>query len=99
MRVVHRILGTNVVLKQMGLTNSETCNMCNEHKDSVQHIFWQCAVTQQFLSLLVDLVNNKCQNAHNMRFSESLLLLGVKIDQVIYLILLLAKQYIYKCKI
>ena len=102
-RIVHRILGTNIVLKQMGLTRSENCSLCNCDKESIEHIFWRCNVSQHFWDDLVELVNEKCPNAFNFRLSESLIIFGIdrniRIDSVFAFVLILAKQYLYKCKL
>ena len=102
-RVLHRIIGTNVVLKQMGIKENENCNFCDNVKDSIEHTFWECVLSQQFWTQFLNLVNEKCNNVYNMRFSKSLVLLGIdnniKIDDTFYFILLLAKQYLYKCKL
>ena len=102
-RIIHRIIGTNIVLKQMGVTTSENCGLCGTEKDSIEHIFWHCGVSQNFWTEFVNLVNEKCPNAHNMRLSKCLVLLGhddtIMIDSMFSFILLLAKQYIYKCKL
>ena len=103
MRIVHRILGTNVILKHMGITQNENCSFCAREKDCIEHIFWRCNISRSFWDRLVDLVNVKCQNAVNFRLSEKLVILGIdktiKIDCVFAFILVLAKQYLYKCKL
>lgn len=102
MRIMHRIIGTNVVLRHMGVVTDENCNLCGNEKDNIEHIFWHCTASQHFWTQFVNLVNEKCYNAHNMRLSKCLVLLGtdenIKIDSTFYFILLLAKQYLYKCK-
>lgn len=103
MRIVHRIIGTNVILKCMGITNNENCNYCNNIKDNIEHIFWDCPTSQFFWTEFINLVKDKCPNAQYMRLSKCLTLLGIdkdiKIDKTFYFILMLAKQYIYKCKL
>ena len=102
MRIMHRIIGTNVVLKHMGVVTDENCNFCGNEKDNIEHIFWHCIASQNFWTQFVNLVNEKCYNANNMRLSKCLVLLGtdenIKIDSTFCFILLLAKQYLYKCK-
>ena len=102
-RIVHRIIGTNVLLKHMGLTQSENCSFCNCDKESIEHIFWRCTVSRHFWDDLVNLVNEKCPNSFNFRLSESLVILGIdrniKIDSIFAFILIFAKQYLYKCKL
>ena len=41
MRIVHRVIATNVVLKKKGIVNCEQCTFGDE-KDSVEHFLWQC---------------------------------------------------------
>ena len=36
-RLLHRILATNIVLKEMGITQSVLCDFCNLERDSLQH--------------------------------------------------------------
>ena len=48
MRIMHRIIGTNVMLKEMGVTNNNKCSFCLTAKDTIQHIFWECKHSQQF---------------------------------------------------
>ena len=102
LRIIHRILGTNIVLNEMGLVGDKNCNLCKDKRDSIQHIFWECKITQSFLTDLIKMIKTKCKSIH-LLLSESLTILGIdsniKIDSVTYLILLLAKQFIYKCKL
>ena len=104
LRIIHRCIGTNVILKEMGVRNNDLCNFCNTTKDSIQPMFWQCNHVQKFwqLHVLTNTINGKCHHAFNMHISESLALLGldknVKVDSTLYFIILLAKQYIYNCK-
>ena len=36
-RLLHRILATNIVLKEMSITQSVLCDFCNLERDSLQH--------------------------------------------------------------
>ena len=42
MRIMHRIIGTNVILKEMGGTNSNKYSVCLIAKDTIQYIFGEC---------------------------------------------------------
>jgi exonuclease III len=103
LRIVHRVLGTNIVLSHIGVANNQNCSYCTTIKDSIDHIFWDCPVAQQFWEHYNTLVRNKCLNAHNMRLSKCLIVLGIDnniiIDRTMYFIIMLAKQYLYKCKL
>ena len=46
MRIMHRIIGTNVMLKEMGVANNNKCSFCLIAKDTIQHIFWECKHSQ-----------------------------------------------------
>ena len=100
MRIVHRVIATNVVLKKMGIINCEQCTFCVE-KDSIEHFFWQCYFTRRFCRLLENL-STSCETACNIRITENLVLFGIDstaiTDKIFDLIILLAKQYLYRCK-
>ena len=102
-KIIHRCIGTNIVLQKMGVTENDLCNFCNTSKDSIIHMFWQCIFVQRFWNELADLMNEKCFNAHNMHLTCPLVLFGqdenVRIDKIVYFIILYAKQFIYKCKL
>ena len=42
LKILHRCLCTNIILKEIGITDSDKCNFCNTHKDSIDHVFWKC---------------------------------------------------------
>ena len=103
MRIIHRIIETNVMLKEMDVTNNNKCSFCLTAKDTIQHIFWECKHSQQFWTRFLVLLKEKCTSCYRLRLSKCLLLFGIddniKTENVFYFILLLAKQYLYKCKI
>ena len=37
-RLVHRIIATNIVLMHMGIENDITCSFCRQDRDSINHI-------------------------------------------------------------
>ena len=102
MRIVHRIISTNVILKQMGITLSETCSFCNKEKDSIIHCFWRCDYTYSFWQTFENWINVHCNNACNFKLSESYVLFAtdhhLKTDSILDFIVLLAKQYVFSCK-
>ena len=86
-RIVHRILGTNVVLNAMGLMNTTNCGFCNGVRDSIDHFFWNCEHIQSFWDGLEKLVNEKCDHASNVKITCNLVLFGIdtklKTDKVL----------------
>ena len=101
MRIVHRVIATNVVLKKMGIINCEQCTFCDE-KDSIEHFLWQCYFTRRFWRLLENLISTSCETAVNIKITENHVLFGIDrtaiTDKIFDLIILLAKQYLYRCK-
>ena len=102
MRIIHRILATNSVLKEMGVVANNVCDFCKIEKDSIEHLFWRCACTRRFWQAFGSLMKEKCTTAINANFTENLILFGVdnntKTDTVFDSIILSAKLFIYKCK-
>ena len=37
-RIIHRIIATNIVLNKMGVTANTQCGFCNDKKDSIEHL-------------------------------------------------------------
>ena len=54
-RVIHRILPTNVVLSCMGVKSDNRCSFCLQEKDSIEHMLWRCAHVNAFWTQLQQL--------------------------------------------
>lgn len=102
MRIIHRIIATNITLKEMKVSENVLCGFCNEERESIFHLFWHCDCINSFWIQLERWINEKCQHVLNFSLSESLIIFGttnnVCTDFVFDMIILLAKQYIYSCK-
>jgi hypothetical protein len=101
-RIVHRIIATNVMLKEMRVTNTDLCSFCHREKDSISHMFWHCRFSQNFWIAFENWIKENCDNVCNLKMSESMVLFGIAAnmltDPVFDFIVLLAKQYIYSCR-
>ena len=90
-----------ILLKKMGIITCEQCTFCDE-KDSIEHFLWQCYFTRRFWRLLDKLISTSCETACNIKITENLVLFGIDstaiTDKIFDLIILLAKQYLYRCK-
>eukprot|EP00745_Piridium_sociabile_P031206 TRINITY_DN51716_c0_g1_i2.p1 TRINITY_DN51716_c0_g1~~TRINITY_DN51716_c0_g1_i2.p1 ORF type:complete len:243 (-),score=15.00 TRINITY_DN51716_c0_g1_i2:23-679(-) len=80
MRIVHRIIPTNIVLKEMGIVECHNCTFCNNEKDSIEHFLWRCQGIQEFWKLLEDLFKENCEIAGSMALTEDVVLFGVDRD-------------------
>ena len=66
-RIVHRILATNITLKAMGISDTENCSLCNEERDSIEHCLWQCKLIKPFWTSLEKILNDKCENVSSVK--------------------------------
>jgi hypothetical protein len=102
-RLLHRLLPTQRYLFLQKIVDSPTCNFCNQEEQTIPHMLHDCVVIQKFWTDLENMLKDKCQHCYNMGFSKELILFGVRLntrtDKVMDLLLLLAKFYIYKCKL
>ena len=102
-RILHRILATNIILKEMGIVNNALCNWCATERDSISHFLWKCNMVKAFWIDLAALLNEKCLHASNLRFTQNLVIFGVedniKTDNILDYIILQAKSFLYFCKV
>ena len=102
-RLLHRILPTNKYLHKCKIIPSALCSFCTQEEDSISHLFWSCDNVNTFWMELQLMLKDKSPKCTNLAFHEKLILFGsqsrTENDVVIELIILLAKFYIYKCKL
>lgn len=102
LRIIQRIIATNIVLKEIGVTDDIMCSFCKNSRDSIEHMFWRCEIAQRFWICLQNLINEKCTVACNITLTESLILFGIaqnfKSDTVFDFIILFAKKFLYTCR-
>ena len=86
----------------MGVDGNSECTFCHIEKENIQHLFWHCTVTYSFWTEFESDLNEKCSTVKDLRLNEQLVIFGcdkyVRTDDVFDLLLLLAKKYIYTCK-
>ena len=94
-RLLHRILATNIVLKEMGIAQNVLCNFCILERDSIQHCMWRCQHVKLFWNKLEGFICDHCNNVHNFKLNEKTILFGIddnfKSDNVLDFIILYAK--------
>ena len=102
-RINHHILTTNRSVSKYDKNQSELCTFCNRYSETIHHLFWTCNKVKSFWEDLSDTINKRCTHSHNFHFTETLVLFGyssiIKTDSVCDLIILMAKFYIYRCKV
>ena len=75
-RLVHRIIATNIVLMHMGIENDITCYFCRQDRDSINHIFWSCTYVRSFWEKFQIVLNAGCSNATSVTLNENIVLFG-----------------------
>ena len=94
----HKILVTNKLLHQMKMIDSPTCSLCGNNEESIEHLFWKCPNTQQFLNEVKD----KFQEIGVLlNLDECKFILGIypqNTSDIIQFLMLVAKYYINMCK-
>ena len=102
-RLLHRILPSNKYLMKIGVKNNDNCDLCNQNTEDIEHLFWHCEKVQSFWSEVMGWIHSKCIHTHCLNLDLQLVLFGYKnntrTDKGFDLLLLLAKFYIYKCKL
>lgn len=99
-KLIHRILVTNVSLVKFGIKDSDKCSFCGKEKETILHLFVECDKVRPLWSSIQDWLNSKLNLRIPILFSNTDLILGSQRPNFILInfILLLTKQYIYRCK-
>lgn len=45
-KILHRTLATNALLQKYGLKETNLCSFCNETKETISHLFWECMLVR-----------------------------------------------------
>ena len=103
LKIIYRIIPTNRHLSLLRIRDNSLCNFCDMYEQTISHLFWNCHKVAHFWRSLEDLVRNACTHLQSFSFSEELILFGDKddleIDLILYLIISIAKYFIFLCKI
>ena len=67
-RLLHRILATTIVLKEMGIVQSALRDFCNLVRDSLQHYMRVYQHVKSFWKELEKFICQNCENVHNFKF-------------------------------
>ena len=75
-RILNRILPTNCFAYKLKLIDSESCTFCNETKENVVHLFWECKIVQNFWTHYVNWLTKYCNHICNLKLSRELVIFG-----------------------
>ena len=99
-RILQRGLVTNIQLCKWGIVPSENCSFCHEEKESVSHLFYECAQIHNLWSSLVRYSQENFKdcvieiNVRNVMLNK----VHVRANHIANFLCLLLKYYIYSRK-
>lgn len=97
-RFLHRGIFTNTMLYRWGLVDSDRCFFCRDHYEMVEHLFFTCNVVKRFWTRVWTWY--EAMTDSEVLFENKFLLLNMYVDKITILdtLVLIAKQYIFRCK-
>ena len=99
--IFHRILFTNSKLFKCGLSETELCSFCNNTRETIFHIFFECMFSKNILLSFVSLLEAKCDITFEL--SPENVILGPQSsspeEEIIYICILIYKKYINSCRL
>ena len=103
LKILHNILTTNRSVSKFKPEQNPLCQFCKSHSETIHHLLWACTKVKSFWNELSSMINSRCTHKHNFRIDENLAIFGqsiqIKTDNTCEFIILLAKFYIYRCKV
>lgn len=99
-RFLHRKIFTGYILRIWGLVESDRCVFCEDHYETMDHLFFYCHVTRRFLTRLQCWYEAMTDTEINLLDEKVILLNRYNENKITILdtILLMAKQYIFRCR-
>ena len=101
-RLLQRILSTNTFLCKIGIKQDNKCTFCNDSPETLIHIFWECSIIQTFWKNFQSWLKGGCAHIRTLTLTKQDIIFQIqdrqRTDNVLNLILLVAKSYIYSMK-
>ena len=96
-KLLHRIIPTNQFLFKIHLKDTKYCSFCKAEEETIEHLFYDCSLSFNFWCLFRDCVKNIYVD---FELDKKKILLGSNsYTLLLNLLTLIAKNYIYKCKL
>ena len=101
LRILHNSLTTNRSVSKFKTNQTDTCQFCQSHSETIHHLLWKCTKVQTFWKELAELINRRCTVDYTI--NESTVIIGhndkAETNKMCNFITLLAKHYIYRSKV
>ena len=102
-RLLHRIITTNIFAHKIKKAETNLCTFCKHFPETLLHLFWDCILVKTFWIFFVQYFTENCPQFFNLSLDAKVIILGesnnMATDEIFDLFLLLAKFFIYKCKV
>ena len=72
LRLLYRILPTNRYLNLMNIKEHDTCKFCDTHRETIEHLFWDCNVVTDFWNELYNRYIKDLPHIHTLRLSKEI---------------------------
>jgi len=96
-KILHRIMSSNSLLFKCNLKETQLCKFCNETKETILHILWECNIVKGLWLEMAEILKNKC-NVEIPISAQHIILGSYMLDYSINLFIVLIKYYIYSCR-
>ena len=97
-RIIHRILGTNILLHKVGISSTNLCTFCNSSAETISHLFFICQYSYQLWFHLENWLRDTLNIEICLRITEIIFGVSDKKKKVLNIIICLIKQYIFRQK-
>ena len=94
-RIFYRILATNNYLYKCKITTNNTCNLCKQEVESIEHLFFYCAKSNEIWKQFEQMLLSQCNMNVNLTLTDILLGCTREKYHALNLMILLIKQYIF----
>ena len=100
-KILNRYLVTNVYLKKVGIKLSSDCSFCEDADESLEHLFTSCPYVLSFWKDLSDWLNDLGVKVYLLTKADIIFGSWERKDDFLFFnhVLLIAKQYVYYCRI
>ena len=99
-KFLHRIIATNDFLYKLQIIESNLCTFCGVEIETLEHVFYECDIIKDFWNRVGAWINDKVGS--DVSANRENIFLGYNVTNppmAINYIILLGKQFIYKCKL
>ena len=96
-KLLHRIIPTNTFLYKIHISDTRKCTFCTIYDETIEHLLYECVFVQtfweNFCHYLSPVFTNVCID------KKTVFLGSMEDTNLLNLLFIIAKQYIYKCKL